>query len=187
MVQSEGQRLSTMVDQILTFSRTESGDAKYDLQPLDVAQTIDRVVKSMSSTFSEAGCEIQQDIAPSLPKVRADERALTECLQNLFGNAVKYGRTDSIFRIGIQARRADPNTVLITVADSGPGIEPSDIPHIFEPFFRGRNTRSDTPGSGLGLNLVKRMMTAQGGSVTVESEPGKGARFTLHLRAVEEA
>jgi len=187
MVQKEGERLSTMVDQILTFSRTDSGKATYDIRPLQVEEVVDRVVTSMSPAVGEAGCEIDWNVARNLPKVRADERALTECLQNLLSNAIKYGRNGSHSRIRIEARRADSNTVVITIADSGPGIAAADLPHIFEPFFRGRNARSDTPGSGLGLNLVKRLMSAQGGHVTVESEPGNGTRFTLHLNAVHEA
>jgi signal transduction histidine kinase len=187
MVQKEGQRLSTMVDQILTFSRTESGHDRYDMRPLDIDETVDRVVSTMSSTLSQAHCEVLRDIARNLPMVEADERALTECLQNLLSNAMKYGRNGSaVTHIRIEARRADRNTVTVSVADSGPGIDPQDLPHIFEPFFRGRNARSDTPGSGLGLNLVRRTINAQGGRVTVESEPGGGARFTLHLTAIAE-
>jgi signal transduction histidine kinase len=140
----------------------------------------------MSSAFSQAGCEVEQRIAGNLPKVNADERALAECLHNLLSNALKYGRNETGQRIQIDARRADKNTVVISVADSGPGIESPDLPHIFEPFFRGRNARSDTPGSGLGLNLVRRMMTAQGGRVTVETEAGVGTQFTLHLNAIPE-
>ncbi len=187
MVQAEGHRLSTMVDQILTFSRTESGHDRYDIRPIDVSETVENVVGIMASSLSQANCEVDRQIAGNLPKVQADERALMECLQNLLTNAMKYGRNGQITHIQIEARRADSNTVVVTVADSGAGIDPPDLPHIFEPFFRGNNARSDTPGSGLGLNLVRRMMDAQGGRVTVESEPGRGARFTLHLTAVPEA
>jgi signal transduction histidine kinase len=187
MVQTQGQRLSTMVDQILTFSRTESGHDTYDSRPLDIDETLDRVVSTMLSALSQAHCEVVRDVAHNLPMVQADERAFTECLQNLLTNAMKYGRNGSaVNQIRIEARRADRNTVTVSVADSGPGIDPPDLAHIFEPFFRGKNARSDTPGSGLGLNLVRRMMNAQGGRVTVESEPGQGARFTLHLTAISE-
>jgi signal transduction histidine kinase len=187
MVQTEGQRLSTMVDQILTFSRTESGRETYEVQPIDVDDVVDRAVAIMSSAISQARCEVDRSIAGNLPKVKADERALTECLQNLLSNALKYGRTEPVTRIQIEARRTDSNTVVLSVVDFGPGIETPDLPHIFEPFFRGKNARSDTPGSGLGLNLVRRMMNAQGGRVTVQSEPGQGARFSLHLSAFSEA
>src|SRR6185436_6781970 len=149
-------------------------------------EIVDRAVGTMSSAITHAHCEVDRNIAGNLPKVSADERALTECLQNLLSNAMKYGRTEPLTRIQIEARRADINTVVVSVVDFGPGIETPDLPHIFEPFFRGKNARSDTPGSGLGLNLVRRMMNAQGGRVTVESEPGQGARFTLHLNALPE-
>ena len=181
MVQAEGQRLSTMVDQILTFSRSETGGTTYDLRPLQVQPIIERAIG-----LHQASSEIDQEIAANLPNVKADERALTDCLQNLLSNATKYGRMGSRSKVKVEARRSDPNTVIISVADSGPGIDSADLPHIFEPFYRGRNARSETPGSGLGLNLVRRLMSAQGGKVTVESEPGQGARFTLYLTAVKE-
>src|SRR5262249_6570307 len=141
---------------------------------------------NMSTALAHAGCELEQRIANNLPNVKADESALGECLQNLLSNAIKYGRTDSGTRIQIDARRADAHTVVVSVADSGPRIEASDLAHIFEPFFRGKNARSDTPGSGLGLNLVSRIMHAQGGRITVDSEPGAGTRFTLHLNVIQE-
>jgi signal transduction histidine kinase len=184
MVQSEGQRLSTMVDQILTFSRTDS--ETYNVKPVDIYEIIEKALGTMASAITHAHYEVERNIAGNLPMVQADERALVECLQNLLSNALKYGRHETASRILVDARRGDANTVLLSIADSGPGIEPPDLPHIFEPFFRGKNARSDTPGSGLGLNLVRRMMNAQGGRVTVESEPGRGARFTLHLTAVVE-
>jgi signal transduction histidine kinase len=187
MMQTEGQRLSTMVDQILSFSRSDTGPATYNLRAVQVPDIVDRVLETMASALSQSRCEIDQDIAGNLPKVKADATALAECLQNLLSNAIKYGRNEPVTRIRIDARRTDNNTVTISVEDAGPGIEPPDLPHIFEPFFRGRNVRSDAPGSGLGLNLVRRMMNAQGGRVTVESEPGHGARFTLHLTTVIEA
>ncbi len=187
MVQTEGQRLSHMVDQILTFSRTGAGRATYDIKAVRVDEIIENVIVTMSATLSQADCKLDRDVATDLPPVKADESALSECIQNLVSNAVKYGRTPSGVAIRIGARRETANTVLITVADSGPGIDAEDLPQIFEPFFRGKNARSDMPGSGLGLNLVSRMMDAQGGRITVESESGKGAAFTLHLTVAQEA
>jgi signal transduction histidine kinase len=187
MVQTEGQRLSHMVDQILTFSRTGAGHATYDIKPVRIEEIVDHVIATMAATLSHADCKLDRDIAPNLPPVKADESALSECIQNLVSNAVKYGRSSSGIHIRIDARQASASTVSITVADSGPGIDSADLPQIFEPFFRGKNARSDTPGSGLGLNLVSRMMDAQGGRIPVESEPGKGATFTLHLSVALEA
>jgi signal transduction histidine kinase len=187
MVQNEGQRLSAMVDQILAFSRTESGREAYDLRAVEVDQIVERAMSNMSASLAAASCAVDRSIAPDLPRVRADERAFTECLQNLLANAIKYGCCESAPRIKVEARRDGGNTVIVSVADSGPGIDGEDLNHIFDPFFRGKNAGSDTPGSGLGLNLVRRMMSAQGGRVTVESEPGRGTRFSLHLSVISEA
>jgi signal transduction histidine kinase len=186
MVQTEGQRLSNMVDQILTFSRTESRRDTYDVHPVYVDEIVDRVMSNVSAALNAAGCTIDRQVDDKLPRVKADERAFTECLQNLVTNALKYGCTQSANRIRVEAMTNGDGAVLVSVADSGPGIDTEDLAHIFEPFFRGKNATSDTPGSGLGLNLVRRMMLAQGGDVSVESEPGQGARFTLHLTAVSE-
>jgi signal transduction histidine kinase len=77
--------------------------------------------------------------------------------------------------------------VQITVEDHGPGIDPADLAHIFEPFYRGQGVLASTvPGAGLGLSIVKRHIEAQGGRVSVESTKGKGTRFTIHLPAVSE-
>src|SRR5262249_6665187 len=185
MVQKEGQRLSTMVDQILTFSRTESRADAYDIRPVEVDEIVDRVMSNMSSALTAAGCFVDRKIDADLPRVKADERAFAECLQNLLTTALKYGCSEDAARILLEARR-DPNgSVVVSVADFGPGIDTADLEHIFDPFFRGKNATSELPGSGLGLNLVHRMMNAQGGRVSVESQPGRGTRFTLHLTVSE--
>jgi two-component system sensor histidine kinase BaeS len=123
-----------------------------------------------------------------LPTVKADAGAITQCLQNLISNAIKYGRNAGLAHIDVEAEAStDDHTVRISVVDGGPGIDSSDLPLIFEPFFRGKNARSDIPGSGLGLNLVRRLMAGQGGQVTVESKVGEGTRFTLHLPEIVES
>lgn len=123
---------------------------------------------------------MEQRIAPDLPLVNADESALQRCLENLLANAVKYAGGGGW--IGIRAAQ-DGTEVLLTVADRGPGINPRERSRLFEPFFRGAAAReAQLPGTGLGLNLVRQMMEAMGGRVSVESRPGKGCAFTLHLR-----
>ena len=122
MVQTEGQRLSTMVDQILRFFPDENDLDAYDVRAVEVDEIVDRVMSNMSATLNAAGCAVDRKIAGDLPRVKADERAFTECLQNLLANAIKYGCTETASRIELEARRDAGDTVAVIVADFRPGI-----------------------------------------------------------------
>ena len=132
---------------------------------------------------------VEVSIADQLPNVAGDVTALRSALQNLISNAVKYGGEARWLRV---SARLDPGIgkqqrVLFSVEDHGPGIDPEDRKHIFDPFYRGRDAVSQQiQGSGLGLNLVLRIAEAHGGNVAVTSEPGTGSTFTLALPAVHD-
>jgi signal transduction histidine kinase len=173
VIRNEGRRLTEMVDQILGFAGMQIRP-----QPTSVAEVIDRAVTALEPQLQQSGCSVEKHVDSSLPPVSADPRWLSHAIQNLLSNALKYG--DGKW-IGIRSEPADAK-VLVHIEDHGPGIDPHDLPHLFEPFYRGRKaTESQIHGVGLGLNLVKRIAEAHGGSVTVESTPGQGARFTLSL------
>ena len=129
----------------------------------------------------------EKHIEPGLPRVFADEAALQHALQNLVDNAIKYGATSSRW-IGIFASAVtDENgcAVEISVMDRGPGIPPDEQKLIFDPFFRGRRALADqVHGTGLGLDLVKRIVEAHGGTVRVSSDPATGTAFTVRLPAM---
>lgn len=185
IVLSEGRRLSAMVDQTIQFAHTESGRRHYDLHPVEVGSVIDRATETALPSATEGGNRIEVDRHPQLPPAMADETALTHCLVNLLTNAIKFGPADK--PIQIEARH-DPNTdrVAISVHNEGPGIDVDELPNLFEPFYRGHGT-SQVPGSGLGLSLVRRMMSGQNGEVTVETAPGRGATFTLYVPAASKS
>jgi signal transduction histidine kinase len=112
--------------------------------------------------------------------VSADEQALRRAVTNLVGNGIKYAGAGGLVRISV--REGTGAEVQISVSDRGPGIDPEDLPHLFEPFYRSRHAMDrQIHGNGLGLALVKRVVEAYGGRVTVESTPGQGATFILHL------
>jgi len=182
IVQDEARRLSDMVDQVLLYSETQSGRKKYNLSPVDVNEVIDRAISNLSPTNDLEQCELTTNIHPDLPPVQADASALTQCVQNLLSNALKYGKTGDKAQIEIAAEK-DPrsNQVQLSVADHGPGIDAVDERHLFEPFYRGERVGSNVPGNGLGLHLVKRIMQAQHGLVTYSPAADGGARFTLHI------
>jgi signal transduction histidine kinase len=129
--------------------------------------------------------KLQKDIVADLPPVVGDAAALRSAVENLIANAVKYGGPDRW--VGIRAdrlherRRAE---VRITVSDHGGGIPASELPHIFEPFYRGADALArQVHGNGLGLSLVKRIVTAHGGRVSVTTRAGVGSAFTITLPA----
>jgi signal transduction histidine kinase len=113
---------------------------------------------------------------------------LRRALTNLLGNAAKYGRDGQWVGLSVESRGGSRPEIAITVADRGAGIAASDLPHIFDAFYRGQYAKErQIHGNGLGLSLVKRIAVAHGGKVTVKSAPGEGAAFTLHLPAAATA
>jgi signal transduction histidine kinase len=172
-----------MVDHVIQFAQAESGRRRYVRKPVPLQRVVDRALTITFSDAGEAGRRVRTRIAPGLPDALADETALTHALVNLLSNAVKYGSrgTDGAVTLEIGRMEGDDD-IRMSVHDGGPGIGSEDLPHIFEPYYRGRNANA-VPGSGLGLNLVRKMMEGQGGRVTVSSTPGEGTTFTLHIPA----
>jgi len=188
VIRDEGRRLVDMVEQILRFAGIQSGRVRYDVQPVEVTEVVDRALHACGPAVQSSGCKVERSLEADLPPVMADPTALTHCLSNLIGNALKYGRVGGW--VGIEARLIhDPagDQVEILVRDRGEGIAPKDLPHIFEPFYRGERAISDQiQGAGMGLSLVKRIVEAHSGSVGVESAPGAGACFRLRIPAATE-
>jgi len=182
IVQDEARRLSDMVDQVLLYSETQSGRKKYNLAPVDVNEVIDRAISNLSPAIPLEQCELTTHIQPDLPPVLGDASALTQCVQNLLSNAFKYGKQGDNAQIEIAAEKNPASKeVRLSITDHGPGIDPVDNRHLFEPFYRGARVGSNVPGNGLGLHLVKRIMQAQNGRVSYTPVPEGGARFTLHI------
>jgi signal transduction histidine kinase len=183
----EGRRLSEMVEQIMSYAGIQSGRAKYDPQPVEVSMVLKHATAACETQIAESGCRVEQRLEPDLPLALADPIALAHCVRNLLSNALTYAREGGW--VGITAQRRSepgPPAIEILVQDRGPGIEPSELPHIFEPFFRGRGPVSmQIRGAGIGLSLVKRIMEANGGTAEARSERGVGSSFTLTVPAIE--
>jgi len=188
LIRKETRRLQDMVEQILEFAGVQSGKQKYELQPTNVNQVISEMIISSQPLLAEGGFQLETNIASDLPAVMADGPALTRAVQNLLNNAMKYGGENQWIGITAQAVASGKrNEVRITVADHGLGISAEDQRHIFEPFYRGNEVRAaQIHGNGLGLSLVKNIVTAHNGRVTVESTEGKGSQFTIALPAIAE-
>jgi len=187
LIRNETQRLAAMIEQVLLFAATRNDKRHYQPHPVAVAETIDSAVADLAHLTTANGFTVEKQVAPDLPPVMADPKALGRCLQNLMTNALKYGVGGRW--MGIRAHPGsgpEAGEVLITVQDRGQGIEPGEIPHIFEPFYRGNAARaSQKHGTGLGLSLAKEAAEAMGGRLTVTSHPGEGSAFTLHFPAAK--
>jgi signal transduction histidine kinase len=181
VITRESERLTRLIDNVLDFSRIEGGRRRYDLRPGRVEPVIHEVLDSFRYPLLQGGFKLEVDVPPGLPAIRMDAAALGQALANLVDNAVKYSAERRAIRV---AARAGSNEVVIEVADEGIGISPADLGRVFDKFFRvGHSETQGRRGSGLGLSLVKHIAEAHGGRITVESRPGQGSRFAVHLPA----
>lgn len=183
LVDREGRRLSTMVAQILELSGMHSGHQSLHLAPVHVAEVIDRALADCRRDLEAAGMEVERH-DETLPVIGADGDALQRTLVNLIQNAVKYAAEGGWLRISSHRHQ---RWAEIQVDDRGPGIDAADLPHLFEPFRRGRRmAASSVAGSGLGLSLVKSTVEAHGGEVTAQNRRHpdgsvQGARLIVRL------
>ena len=189
LIRDEGRRLTGMVEQVLEFAGAQSGKQSYDLRPVAPERVIEDALAALHLPIQESGFEIEEQLANELPPVSADSAALSRALQNLISNALKYGGERRW--LGLSARVVKHMTgeeLQLAVADRGLGIAPEELPQIFDPFYRGKEvTAAQIHGNGLGLSLVKHIVEAHGGRVTVESKVGEGSTFTMHLPVLREA
>ena len=174
-------RMISIVEDLESISRLESGQLRLEMEDFNIVSLVAEVFEMQDRLAKEAHIELS--LFPGSPKaikVRADKKRITEVLNNLVINSIKYGRKNgktivSFFDTG--------DHVLVEVADTGIGIEPAYQARIFERFFRCDKARSrDQGGTGLGLSIVKHIMEAHQETITVRSEPGKGSVFTFSLQ-----
>jgi signal transduction histidine kinase len=181
LIQKEGGRLSALVTQVLDFAGIESGSRAYAAEPVSVARLVDEVVGDLGLVLEQTGMTIETDIPGDLPDVRGDADALRRALENIVTNATKFARQGGW--IGIRALASpDRRTVTLGVDDRGPGIPKAERERVLEPFYRGHGAReSQTPGSGLGLSLVRHVVEAHGGRVRVSGRAEGGTTVALEL------
>ncbi len=181
IIRDQGRRLEHLVDEVLQFAAGRSERAGYELRPLQIREVVSHSLEAADPMLREAGFTVEQNCPAGLPAILADSSAVSMCLENLISNAVKY--TGENRWIGIRAEWVRGKMeVQLSVEDRGAGISASDLPHVFEPFYRVQSVReSPIRGVGLGLYLVQRAMEGMGGRVSVTSQVGRGSCFTLHF------
>jgi signal transduction histidine kinase len=189
VIRNQSRQINGLVNQVILFAATQDGKGRYTMRPLTVVEVIDSAVTGTMELVHKAGFTMEQHIAPSLPRVLGDSTAMSQCLQNLITNALKYGdqgRWISICATCEESKDHHPE-VRVSVLDRGKGIDRSELPHIFEPFYRSPAVVADQiHGTGLGLPIAKSLAEAMGGRLSVSSEVGVGSIFTLYLPVIAE-
>jgi PAS domain S-box-containing protein len=179
IVRNNVDRLTMLVDDLLDISRIESGRLDLAPEPMSLQEAVARVVTSMKARANEKGILLRSELSPDLPMVRADPDRLAQILTNLVGNACQYTPSGGEVVVVAQSRGAE---VHVCVRDTGIGISAADRDKIFDRFFRADSPEvQGTPGTGLGLPIVKSLVQMHGGEIWVESTPGEGSRFTFTL------
>lgn len=173
----ESERLTRLINNILSFSRMEAGKKDYHLQPTDVHELVTGVLKHYQTHLEHEGFTVQTDLDRRVPRILADHGAVSEAIVNIIDNAVKYSRQERFLRV---STGVGGSSVFVDIEDHGIGIEQDQQTKIFEKFYRvSTGLTHDTKGTGLGLTLVRHIMDAHHGSVTVRSVVGKGSTFRL--------
>jgi two-component system phosphate regulon sensor histidine kinase PhoR len=173
-------RMNKMISDLLQLSEIESKEFKLKTEPFLVRETIEEVIDSLRRSADQKGQSLEMETDSEDLTAVGDKYRITQALTNLLDNAIKY--TPEKGRVKIQARAKD-GSVEVTVSDNGVGIPAKDLPRIFERFYTVDKGHSrELGGTGLGLSIVKHIIEAHQGEVRVESEPGKGSRFSFTLK-----
>jgi signal transduction histidine kinase len=181
MISKENARLSSLIEEFLTFSRMERNKAKFDKSVLRTDEIIHAAVEAIGERLQAPGCHLDLDLAPQLPGVVGDRDALVTVLVNLLDNALKYSGDEKNIRL---RGFASDGRVCLEVQDNGIGFPRGAAKKIFDRFYQVDRTLSRrTGGCGLGLSIVKFIVDAHDGSITAKSQPGKGSTFTVQLPA----
>ena len=188
VIRNQSRQINGLVNQVILFVSTQDNKDRYTLEPLSVSQVVETAVTGTAELIRKAGFTLEQHVSPDLPKIRGDVPALSQCLQNLITNALKYGDQGRWIAIRASEEGAkDHREIRISVQDRGKGIDRAELHHIFEPFYRAKAAvAGQIHGTGLGLPIAKSLAEAMGGRISVTSEVGVGSTFTLHLPVAEE-
>jgi two-component system phosphate regulon sensor histidine kinase PhoR len=182
IIDRNAQRLGALVEDLLDLSRIESKDYRPEALPVPLRGVADQVLTMLRARIEEKALDVDNAISSELPPARADRRAVEQVFTNLLDNAIKYCGAGA--RVRLNARRAERGGLRVEIEDTGPGIDPRHLPRLFERFYRVDSGRSrDMGGTGLGLSIVKHLVEAMGGTIGVDSTPGRGSTFWFTLPA----
>jgi signal transduction histidine kinase len=185
MIGEESRRLTAMVDDVLRLAAGQSVGENLRLSPIDARVVVESAVDALQPEIRARGGRVERVDPERAAVVSADPQALRQVVENVVGNALKYGGEQPLVTVRIaEVRTPEGPQVEIAISDRGLGIPAAEMGQIFEPFFRGQEALDrQIHGTGLGLSLVARVMKAHRGQVTVQSTPGRGSCFVLRLPA----
>jgi signal transduction histidine kinase len=187
LIGTEGRRLGDMVERVLQFAGISSGTTMRADASVDVAAVIDDAVAAIAADAQDRAVTVSVTTPAALPQVIGDGNALRSAVQNVIGNAVKYSQSGGSVDVVTELLH-DGAVVRIRVADRGIGIDAADLPHVFEPFYRGRRAvDAQVRGSGVGLSVVQHVIQTHGGDVHIDSRAGEGTTVTLVLPSASTA
>lgn len=173
----EAALLARLVDDLQELALAEAGELKLNRQPEDLSEVINQAVTAIQMQAHSKGISVVTHFSESMPLCQIDFQRIGQVLRNLLNNAVIHTPAGGVITVMAQPQG---NWVEVSVSDTGEGIAPEELPNIFGRFYRVDKSRSRaTGGYGLGLSIAKRLVEAHGGKISVQSEPGKGSRFSL--------
>jgi signal transduction histidine kinase len=183
-LRAEADRLYRLVENLLVLSRVEREGLQVEPEPVLLQRVLPRIVRSEGSRWPETTFETE--VPPGLPPVAAEETYLEQVLQNLLGNAAKYGGKEVIVRLGEQAGADGRGEVVVLVLDDGPGVNEADAEHLFEVFFRSPSAARRASGAGIGLFVSQQLVKAMGGRIWARNRPAGGAEFGFAVPVFED-
>ena len=183
VMRRHAERLNCLIEDLLTISRMEEKGVRLEMLPTDIVALLRGVVEQLESEITERAVTVELEIPRALPLVEVDAYRMDQALSNLLVNALRHGSPTgggaATVRISLEPKGSE---ISVGFRDNGPGIPLQDQEHLFERFYRvGADRARQTGGSGLGLSIVKNVVQAHGGRVTLESNPGAGSLFTIFL------
>lgn len=181
-IRASAQHLLRLIEDVVDLSKADAGALELEEDEIDVAAAVRSVCLKKRERAAQGGIQIVQEVPAELPRLRGDRRRVRQILQNLVSNAVRV--TSKGGRVTVSALLDADGRIVLSVADTGSGIEPAEIPGVFDPFAGlGRLQDIGGGGTGLGLPLCKGLMDLHGGTIALASQPGKGTTVTAAFPA----
>ncbi|MCK5827575.1 HAMP domain-containing histidine kinase, partial [Candidatus Bipolaricaulota bacterium] len=176
-IYEETLHLGRLIDDLRDLALAEAGELRLEKDPVDIVELIQQVAETAFMAREDAPT-LHLDMPKGLPKIQLDRKRFRQVIANLLSNAIRH--TPKNGDITIRVRRVNGD-IEMSVSDTGPGIKPEDLQHLFERFYRGDPARGRSAGSGLGLAIVKQWVEAHGGTIEAENRKSGGARFVVHI------
>jgi signal transduction histidine kinase len=177
LIRTEGRRLSDMVERVMEFAGITTTAPVRMRDDVDIARVVSDAAGGVAPDARERGVVVAVQSASALPPLVGDPDALRSAVQNVISNAVKYSAAGGVVEATTDL---DGDRLRVSVSDRGIGIDASDLQHVFKPFYRGRRALdAQIRGTGVGLSVVRHVVDAHQGHITIESRPGEGTRVVL--------